>query len=346
MNLNGKNFTKEQIRKLVGNFSQVAGIKSYTFNQGREKGCDAFEILTGSGLNFTILADKAMDIYFMHFKGKAISYITKSGVSSSKYSSPQGYEWLRSFGGGALTTCGLSQVGPPEKDGIWELGLHGRISNCPAYDICSHSEWLGNEYVMTLQGSMRESVLYEENLVLKRKITCLAGQNVIRISDIVENQGTIISPLMLLYHMNFGFPLLSEDTKLHMKVNKTVACNEYSEQFINEYDTFKTPDILGGTQLFYHELDPDADGFVTVQLYNEQIGYGIYIKYNKNQLPYFSQWKNTSEQDYVVGLEPGNCLPIGRLLNKEKNTLQYLKPNQCIQIDLEIGIIQSLLIAM
>lgn len=339
MELYGKIYTKEQIRENVGHISQIAGVKSYILNQGREKGCEAFDVYNGIGLNFTILVDRCMDIYSMNFQGKGISYITKSGISSSKYYTAQGFEWLRNFGGGGLTTCGLTQVGPPETDGIWNMGLHGRISNSPAFDVSNYSEWQGDEYVMTLQGSMREAVLYEENLVLRRTITSVAGKNIINITDVVENQGAKTSPFMLLYHMNFGFPLLSENTRLLLPSIKVTANDSYSEQYLQEYNIFYPPSDKGGTQLFFHEMLADKDDNVKISLYNEKLEYGVYIKYNKRQLPYFSQWKNTSYQDYVIGLEPGNCLPLGRKENKEKGILQYLKPNQSVKIDLVIGIL-------
>ena len=35
------------------------------------------------------------------------------------------------------------------------------------------------------------------------------------------------------------------------------------------------------------------------------------------------------EYDYVLGLEPGNCLPDGRDVMREKGYLQFLNPGKC-----------------
>ena len=341
MQYTGISFTKESIRRYVGHMAQIAPVKSYVFTEGREKGCHAYDVSTGAGLRFTVLADRCLDLYTMDYAGKGVAYITKSGVAASQYFDPHGYEWLRSFGGGVLTTCGLMQAGPPEKVGIWDMGLHGRISNTPAFDVCCQSSWKGNEYETVIKGSMREAVLYEENLVLHRTISSVAGKNVVNITDIVENQGVQVTPYMLIYHMNFGYPLISEDTRLTIPSSSVKARDEASECHIENWMKIPPPDANEGTALFFHDMQCDENGKVRLELYNVRMKYGVYIEYNKLQLPCFSQWKNISPQDYVIGLEPGTCFPTGRKENQLNDILKYLEPNQMAQIELEIGIMEA-----
>ena len=46
-------------------------------------------------------------------------------------------------------------------------------------------------------------------------------------------------------------------------------------------------------------------------------------------------------QDYVVAIEPGNCIPEGRLEARKNNRLQMLKPGGRYEIQYEIGVLES-----
>ena len=191
-------FRKEHLSKYTGNPSQLFGIKSYTLDEGREKGTKVFEIDTGAGLRLTVLPDRCMDISYAQMGYRNISYIAKPGIVSPVYYDARGNEWLRSFGGGLLITCGLSQIGQSDSEEDPALGLHGRIGNTPGYEVSHHTEYLNGKYVMTVSGKMKESVLYGENMILKRTITAVAGQNTFNICDEIENEGTEDFDLLLL----------------------------------------------------------------------------------------------------------------------------------------------------
>ena len=47
------------------------------------------------------------------------------------------------------------------------------------------------------------------------------------------------------------------------------------------------------------------------------------------------------EQFYVVGIEPSNCLVLGRTREKELGTLQYIEPDEAREFHLEINILSS-----
>ena len=65
---------------------------------------------------------------------------------------------------------------------------------------------------------------------------------------------------------------------------------------------------------------------------------GVYIKYNKEQLPWFTIWKMLGESEYVVGLEPGTAFPMGREKAKNGGYLINLKPFEEYSIEIEVGI--------
>lgn len=341
MRLYGREYSKDEICRRAGDMSQIAGIKAYTFNEGYEKGVDAFDVKTGNGLSFTVLPGRAMDIAQLDYNGKPIGYITKAGIKNSNYYSPQGFEWLRNFTGGLLTTCGLTHVGPPERQGIWELGLHGRVSNIPAFEVCHKAQWDGDDYVFTLEGKMREAVLYEENILLTRRIVAKAGEKIITIYDEIENQGYVEVPLMILYHMNFGFPLVDKGSRVIVPAINTEARDEQILKDIKEWSVMSLPETDAQTQVFFHDVQAHNDGYASIGIINENMGYGIKITYDKKVLPYLTQWKNMQCQDYVIGLEPGNCQPIGRSASREKSALEFLNPGEKKKITLRIEILEG-----
>ena len=94
-------------------------------------------------------------------------------------------------------------------------------------------------------------------------------------------------------------------------------------------------------QVFFHKVASDDDGNTCAGIVNESINLGYYIYYNKKELPFLTEWKMMGQQDYVVGLEPGNCVPIGRRATRDKGDLTILKPGDKKSITIEIGILTT-----
>ena len=99
---------------------------------GKANGTRALLVRTGGGLTFTVLPDRGLDIAEMHFGDLPISYISPSGVTHPAYAQYDGKDaHARTFFGGALTTCGLLNVGPACTLDGQKFPLHGNYSNTP-----------------------------------------------------------------------------------------------------------------------------------------------------------------------------------------------------------------------
>ncbi len=335
-------FTKRQMLEYVGDFSQLFGIKDYTLSSGKAKGVRAFDINNGAGLEFTVIADRCLDIAGLSFKGTNASYISKSGVVAPEFYEKDGIEFLRSFFAGFLTTCGLRNVGAPcEEDGD-NFGLHGRISNTPAEEVCAAVTWENDLPTMTLSGSMREARLFGENLVLRRRISCKYGENKITLQTTIENLGFKTEPLMLLFHFNLGYPLLDEHAELVTSTSKLTPRNDVAKEGINEYAQFQRPTAGYVEQVFYHQLNTDSAGRTTVALINKKLPLGVALHFNQNELSNFTQWKQMGQGEYALGMEPCNCTVDGRVDAKAQNTLEYLAPGEVKTVAIEIEILDGL----
>ncbi len=339
----GKSYTRAELLAHVGDIAQIGGVQMGTLTDGRAHGLRIANVRTGSGLDYQVLIDRALDLGLVTYNGIPLCFISPGGWSAPYYYEPEGEGWIRTFGGGMMVTCGLTQVGSPTEDAGEVLGIHGRISNLPASNVCVGGEWEGDEYEFWVQGEVRQAVLYGENLRLRRRISGRLGEAVIRIRDTVENMGGRRTPFMILYHCNFGHPLLAAGARILSKPHPVQPREKASEPGLASVAHVSAPDANWSTQVFYHEPVPDADGWVTIVLANPSFnggqGLGLEIRYRKAELPFLTHWKQFSIGDYVMGIEPGNCHVGGRVWEREHGTLQYLEPGERRDLALDFRIL-------
>lgn len=337
---------RANLMQRMGDISQLAGLKRYELADGKAKGVEAVDFWTGSGFAFTVLPGRGMDIAWASYKGVPVAYMSKTGIAAPAYYESEGFRWLRNFFAGLLTTCGLSNAGLPcaDKDpllGTEEHGLHGRISNMGADNVCVKEEWQGDEFVMTVSGRLRESRLFGENLTLKREISAVMGESRLRIRDVVANEGFHPQPMMVLYHINFGYPLLDAGSRMVCNSAAIIANTDAAEAARGRYNLMGPP-VEGATEhLYFHDPVAGKDGWAAAALVNDALELGAYVRFRKDQLPKLSQWKSLAASEYVLGIEPGNCLPVGRVKQRERGGLEILPPGGRKDIEVEIGILDG-----
>ncbi len=328
------------LKKLTGSPSQIAGIRESTLSDGKGRGMRIAEVYTGSGLAFTIVPDRGMDIQQASYKGIGLAFITPTNYSHPSFYDPAPLGWLRNFGGGLVTGCGMVSAGAPEP--AEKLPLHGLLSNTPAENIVCVREWVDGKYLMSISGDVRESRMFGENLLLRRTVSTSMGSSTIEITDLVKNEGFKPSPLMLLYHINVGFPMLSEDSVIKAKKHSVVPRDETAANGIREWHKFDAPVKNFKEQCFYHDIPADKDGFARCTLSNAKLGLDFEVAYRNNELPFFTQWKMTGEGEYVVGLEPANCHVEGQTAEKNKfKSLRIIQPDETIEFKVRISVIEK-----
>ena len=333
---------KHQLLRYVGHHSQVFGIREYTLDGGKAKGVKAFDVCNGSGLEFTVLASRCLDIAGLSFKGVNCSYIGKPGIVAPEYYESYGTGFLRNFFAGFLTTCGLRNVGNPCEVGGEPLSMHGRISNTPAGDICVSTDWTDDAVVMTLAGKMSEARVFGENLLLTRRIECRYGENSIWIRNRVENMGFAREPLMLLFHFNLGYPLLNEDSVLLIPSKNILPRDPEAAKGIHSWQQMQPPTPGYAEQVFYHDLKTDVEGNTCVALVNRRLELAVAFHFSKKQFFNFTQWKQMGEGEYVLGLEPCNCYVGGRTDSRNIDVLQYIEPGESRDFDLKVEIVSGI----
>ncbi len=331
------------LQERTGSLSQLGGISAFVHADGRAKGVSTLRVRTARGLEFWVVPDRGMDIFECSWRGKSLCWHSPVGMVHPAYYSNRGVEWLRTFAGGLLSTCGLTAAGAPSIDEGESVGLHGSIANIPAEAVQWSEDWTGEDCAFTVSGQVHEVSVLGHNLVLNRKITTALQSNRILIQDIVENRGIRDSPLMLLYHFNFGYPMLTQNSCLFAPSRHVEPATEWAAQSAAQWQSFEDPVFGIGERVYFHDMEADTDDMVTSVLVSDQeaADFGICLRYSKATLPEFVQWKMSGSNHYVLGLEPANCRSLGRAAERVRGTLQHLSPGMQCEFRIELQVLEG-----
>lgn len=338
MHLFGQTYAKRDLLKYVGDISAVADARASTLLDGNGRGMRIVEVWAGSGFCFTVLPDRGMDIAHCSYQGIPLAFVSKTGLVSPYLFEREGTGFLRSFTAGLLTTCGYTHMGSPGMDEGEALGLHGRATALLAEDLCIRKQWEGDDYLLEVGGALRQSGVFAEHIQLRRKITVQAGERKLILEDAFENGGYNTQPFMLLYHINFGYPLVSPDSVLLTSGSDVIPRNDHAAAGLSEHARFDAPIHDYSERVFFHHMRESGDGQAWACLYNHRLDLGAYVRFETAELPYLIQWKQMGEGDYVCGLEPSNAYPDGRSAARERGQLRTIEPGEIKRIRLEIGI--------
>jgi hypothetical protein len=331
----------------VSNHAQVGGIETSVIDNGAGRGTRIAWINTGAGLRFKVVIDRGMDIAEAFFNQHSLAWLSHGGITYPQPFSDKGIDWLRTFGGGLLTTCGLSHVGGPESDSHGDRGLHGLISNQPA-EIVSiiQPDLRAGRYEMSITGIIRETKPFGPSLELKRTISATLGQPGLRIHDEVINKANTPAPHMLLYHFNFGWPLVDEGTDILWN-GKWYPRFEENAKIFKEGNAFKKAPApleshLGsGEEVALVDVDADIFGDSICGLHNEKLELAVALKFKKEQLPWLANWQHWGQGEYVTGIEPSTHPLSGQAKAREDGTLIFVQPEETREYNLELSILTT-----
>lgn len=332
----------------ICNISQIGGIETSVMDNGYARGTRIAWINTGSGLRFKVVLDRAMDIGDASFNQYGLAWHSPSGIMPPQFFSDKGIGWLRTFGGGLLATCGLSHVGGPEQDEFGERGVHGLISNTPAeIESIIQPSLQADRQEMSITGIIKEARIFGPHLELKRKISSKLGASWIHIDDEITNKGNTTAPHMLLYHFNFGWPLVDEGAELIYDGAMFLMNESRDKKIFNAQNNYrKCPPPLNehkaaGEAVAYFDVPADADGNCSCGIYNSKIDLTVKLSFRKSQLPWLTNWQHWAPGEYVTGLEPCTHPPIGQAAARKNNSLLFIEPGETKRYSLRLEVIPN-----
>ena len=303
---------------------QAYTLRRVTIAEGKAKGTGIIEVCTAGGLQIDLLPDAGLDIGQVRFKGTNMTFLSKNGYDSPASISPYETEFLHTFPGGMLYTCGLRSTGGAHRDGDEWHPLHGRYHSLMAEHVST--EVVDNTIIV--KGTMRETSLFGHCLELKRTIRIPVFGADITVSDELRNLAHREEEYALLYHCNFGWPLISEKARVELPENrKTSPRTPFAATGLGKEATFDAPTPGEEERVFFHEEMEHQAAIV-----NEEIRIKMTLTWS-DSLPILAHWRSMASGDYVCGLEPTNCYIMGRKFEREHHTLPVLKPFETVKTE-------------
>ncbi|KYH42848.1 MAG: hypothetical protein AYL33_000080 [Candidatus Bathyarchaeota archaeon B63] len=315
-------------------------IEKKRLHGGLSDGVDLLTVNNGR-LSIVILPTRGMGIWKGEYMGMFLGWEppVRSPIHPRHINleARGGLGWLDGFNE-MVVRCGLSSLGLPGMDVITDntgrkkevmLTLHGRIANIPA-EAVKIQIGLRPPFNLEVEGIVYERSMFGSNLRLTSRITTALGSNSFTISDTVENLRGVPDEMQLLYHCNFGRPILEGGARLVAPIGKMAPRDPVAAEEIDSFDLFGPPQSGFVEKVYFMRLIADERGETLVALTNRRGDKAVSLRYHVKRLPCFTLWKNTAGLGggYVVGLEPGTSFPNMKAFERMRGRVVLLKPGE------------------
>jgi galactose mutarotase-like enzyme len=317
-------------------------VKRTTLRGGAREGVDTIEIDNGK-LRFVVVPTRGMGLWKAWLGDTEIGW--RSPVKGPVHpqfvplTDPTGLGWLEGFDE-LMCRCGLENNGAPDlaANGVYKYPLHGRIANRPAHHVEVAVDDEADE--ISVSGLVDETRFLFQKLRLKSTYKTKIGQAGLRIIDDVTNLSGNPAEMQMLYHINFGPPILDPGAKLVAPVKTIVPRDARAAEGMKGWESHPNEQAGFSEQVYFFELLADGGGMTQVLLKNAHSNQGVSLRYSKKQLPYFTLWKNAplAADGYVTGLEPGTNFPNPRSFEGQQGRVVKLEPGASAQFEVDLDI--------
>ncbi len=317
-----------------------------TLRGGRQEGVEIVEVDSGV-IQFVIVPTRGMSVW----SGKHGETTLGWNSWSKEIVHPrfidlkqrEGLGWLDGFGGW-IVRCGLSSIGPPCVDHNESLTLHGRIDYLAAEQLVVSYEASPLPRLI-VRGIVREDCGSSGSLELATEFSIEIGSTKLRITDVITNRCAEAREMQMLYHINFGPPLLGKGAEFLAPIAKIFPRDpRAAEATPNLWTRFQGSTAGYTEQVYFMELHADQDGKTAAMLRAPDHKSAALLRFNVRDLPYFTLWKNEAELDagYVAGLEPATSYPNSRPRERERGRVPTLMSGQSHAMSIDFELLTSL----
>ena len=328
-------------------------IRKDTLRGGKQDGVDRVTIDTGN-LQIVVLPTRGMSVYEVRCGDLRLGWDSPSREivhpSLVDLEGRGGLGWLEGFNE-FMVRCGLEFAGHPGTDvmidnvgneSTMELSLHGRIGNLPAGRVEVVIEKAAPHRI-TLRGTVDERQFYGPRLRLETELSVVPGEKTWRVEDTVTNLGDSTQEFQVIYHTNFGAPILEEGAEAFFPARTLQPMNDKAAGAVDGHAIYAAPTPGFVEEVFLVEPFADADDRTAAVLRNANGDRGAMLEWSVDQLPYFTQWKNTAARGdgYVTGLEPGTGFPFNRRIERAAGRVPQLSAGESRRFRLDFSALDS-----
>ncbi len=325
--------------------SQIAGFSRSISLDGLENGVEIIEMRSGAGLRIGVCPSRGLDVVFAELGGINLTWRHPNGAIAPAFYGAENFDWLRGAPNGLVTTCGLGSFGPPSEIEGEKWGIHDRVAYLPAREIAAQTLWHDDgSCEFRLCGLVRQTRLFGANLELRRTLSLKLGKNRLRLRDEIRNAGFEAAPFCVLYHCNFGFPLLEAGAQILIDSDVTPRDDDAARGLEN-WASVSAPQVGFREQVFFHQLrgansSHAADVAIgRAAIWNEARQLGVQLNFKRAQLPYLTQWKMLGAGAYVMGLEPSNAPLASRAQLLQSGAMPILKAGETRPFEIEFDFV-------
>ncbi len=349
------NVYEEQYRISSENFVHSEGpsweIRKFTLKGGKQHGVDLVEIDNG---HMTVAVVPTRGMAILEASTEDVSLSWSSPVRQVVHPAYVDEEsrgmlgWLEGFNE-FVCRCGLAFNGGPGDDEVAtntgdrrtvSLPLHGTVANTPAARLAVTVR-LKPPSEIGVVGEVYDTQMYGSSFRLISSVLTVPGAAEFRVEDTVQNLSGLPQEVELLYHCNYGPPLLGEAATFLAPAAFVCPRDGRAAEGIASWDAYGAPQVGFTEQCYFLRNHADEKGWTMVALVDPERKLAGTIRYSVRDLPAFTLWKDTAaeEDGYVTGLEPGTDYPNSRRFEREKGRVVTVPPGGELKTALRFGLV-------
>lgn len=330
--------------KDLGIKSEIFSVENVILKGGKQEGT---ELLTIKSNNFSIKLSPTRGLGVISVVGDGIRMGWDSPVNeivNPKFinlESRSGLGWLDGFNE-MMVRCGFEWTGHAVQADGMIYTLHGRAQNTPVSKLIVTIDDKA-PYTINVKGLIKENTFKKSNLETWVSLSYVPGTKEFIVHDTITNKGDYIKDYQIIYHSNYGTPILEEGAKFVAPVKEISPFNDYAQAGLKTWQTYLGPTKNFDEMVFNVYPYADEKGDTQVMVTNKAGDKAAGIAFNINQLPVLSLWKNTDtlKQGYVTGLEPGTSFAYPVTIEREQKRVRQLEPGQSAEFILKYNLLSS-----
>ncbi|HWD18555.1 MAG TPA: aldose 1-epimerase family protein [Verrucomicrobiae bacterium] len=324
-------------------------VRLQTLRGGKQEGVNVVEIDNGR-LKLSVIPTRGMSLLRADAGDIRLGWDSpvKEVVHPQfiRLESRSGLGWLDGFNE-AVVRCGLEWAGHPGPDRFrnasgddveMNLSLHGKIGNIPASEV-EFSVDAEPPHRLRLRGLVEEKMFHGPQFSLWTEISTEPGSLSFRIEDAITNHDAHPQEFQIIYHANFGPPLLEAGSRFFGAPSSVTPFNTHAAKGLNEYDRYTAPEPGFVEEVYCLYPGGDAAGRTALLLQNAAADRGVEMAFDVASLPCVTLWKNLAslEEGYVTGLEPGTSFPANRRHERVAGRVPRLGPGETRRFGLDFS---------
>lgn len=265
---------------LVGDPRQLASVQRLVLADGPDAGQPLLAFSTGGGLDFHVKEQGSLDIRSLQLRGLPLGWRHPAGDRGNPQRALTGF----------LVTCGLENVRAP-RDG---LPQHGSLALSPVRLTALGEDWQAPEPHLFATGEITQPLPCGAVCRITRRITAPIGGTRLEINDRIENISATPAEVMLLYHVNFGFPVAAPGCEVRIGDRRIAG--------IEGPETSDHPGLP-----VCHRMPEGAPVSVTRAASGDWPGMRLQLNFDTESLPFLQTWRDARPGRNILAVEPCNC---------------------------------------